>query len=158
MEQLTPPIKRQKGSVLLMSLMVVLVFGFSGFFVMEMATTGMHSSHNEWRSMEVYHAAYGELEAQLEFIENNPDVLGTVMSMGINTPLDLTALFDDANTNRDIVTVATLIFVGETPPPSGFSIGDFRGLMFEINCVATFNDVGARSSQTLRVTHTAPRI
>ncbi|KEI72834.1 hypothetical protein [Endozoicomonas elysicola] len=142
--------KEQAGSFLLIVMIVMIVMIFSGLFVMEMAKLEEVTVSNEQRTVQVYQVAYSELEVQLNFLETNPGLFNTALA-GEQT---LTAI---VNPGGGIQQNVTLRFIGQVPPPAGFSFTNFIGLSFEINSVATLDGTGARSDQTLGVIYVAAR-
>ena len=146
---------KQRGSVILMTMMIMLIFTFSGLFVMEMAILEEKTVSNEQRSMQVYQSAYSELEAQLEFLETNLVILNDA----ITTDQPLTVIVNPlgCSTPGAVCQSAVLRYVGSTPPPAGYSLSDYIGLMYEIDSIATLNSVGARSSQILSFTYVTRR-
>ena len=155
MDHQSLPDKQQKGSVLLTTMMIMLVFIFTGLYVMEMAVLEERTVSNEQRSMQVYQTAYGELEAQLEFLVNNPSILNDALS----GDQALTVIINPTgcSVTGQVCQTATLRYVGQTSPPAGYSVGKYIGLMYEIDSVATLDSISAQSNQTLSFTYVTPR-
>ena len=122
---------------------------------MEMAILEEITVSNEQRNLQVYQTAYSELEAQLEFLEANPTILNDALS----GDQMLTVMTNPAGctTPGQACQTATLRYVGQTPPPAGYSIGKYIGLLFEIDSVATLQNIGAQSNQTLGFTYVTQR-
>ncbi|USE37536.1 PilX N-terminal domain-containing pilus assembly protein [Endozoicomonas sp. SCSIO W0465] len=135
--------KKQRGSFLLIVMIVMMVMTFSGLFVMEMAMLEEVSVGNEQRTIQVYQVAYSELEAQLAELEQNPSMF-TVALSGVQ---NLTPLVNAPGVQQDV----TIRFIGRVAPPPGFSVNNFMGMSFELNSKATIDGTGAKSDQTLGV-------
>ena len=147
--------KKQQGSMLLMTMIILLMFIFSGLFIMETAMLQELTVSNEQRNLQVQKVAFGELVVQLDALESTPDVLSNAIA-GNQT---LTAISNPAGctTAGQVCQTVTLIFLGQTPPPVGYSIAQYIGLSYEINSVATLNETSARSDQTLGFTYVVRR-
>lgn len=146
---------KQSGAIALMTMMMMLAVTFTALFVMEMAILEETTVSNEQRGLQVYQTAYGELEAQLEFLETNPGILNAALT-GDQT---LTSIVNPAacTVPAQACLTVSLSYLGEFPPPPGFSLSKYVGRMFEINSVALLVNVGARSDQTLAFTYVTPR-
>lgn len=143
--------EKQQGSVLLLTLVIMLIFTFAGLMVMEMAILEEIAVSNEQRTLQVYQTAYSEIEAQLLFLKSNPDVMNTAISGDI----PLTSILNPSTCSNpgDICQTVTLRYTGQSAPPAGYSIGSFVGLNFEIDSIAQLNSTGAVSSQTMGFTY-----
>ena len=147
--------KKQEGSLLLMTMMVLLMFVFSGLFVMETAMLEEITVSNEQRHLQVHQVAFGELVAQIDSLESTPNILNNA----ITSDQTLTIISNPAGctTAGEVCQTATLRYAGQTPPPAGYSIGNYVGLSYEIDSIATLDEVSARSSQTVGFTYVVPR-
>ncbi|WP_419835919.1 pilus assembly PilX family protein [Endozoicomonas atrinae] len=144
-----PGRKKQKGSFLLIVMIVMLVMTFSGLFVMEMAMLEEVTVGNEQRTVQVYQVAYSELEAQLAELEGDPSMFSAALS-GVQ---NLTPLVNAPGVQQNV----TIRFIGQVPPPPGFSFNNFIGMSFELNSTATIDVTGARSDQSLGVIYVAAK-
>ena len=106
-----PGRKKQKGSFLLIVMIVMLVMTFSGLFVMEMAMLEEVTVGNEQRTVQVYQVAYSELEAQLAVLEGDPSMFSSALS-GVQ---NLTPLVNAPGVQQNV----TIRFIGQVPPPTG---------------------------------------
>ncbi len=147
--------KKVSGSVLLMTMMILLVFVFAGLLVMEMAILEEITVSNEQRSLQVYQTAYSELEAQIDYLADNPGDLNDAIA----ADQSLTVIINPTgcSTTGAVCQSATLRYIGETAPPAGYSLSKFIGLLFEIDSVATLGSTGAESNQTLGFTFVTSR-
>ena len=143
--------KKQQGSMLLMTMIILVMFVFSGLFIMETAMLQELTVSNEQRSLQVQKVAFGELVAQMGALESTPDVLNNARTSDQNLTIISTPA--GCTTPGQVCQTATLSFVGQSPPPAGYSVGDYIGLAFEINSVATLNETSARSDQTVGFTY-----
>ncbi|WOG26416.1 hypothetical protein [Endozoicomonas sp. 8E] len=136
---------------MLMTMIIMLVMLFSGLFVMEMAIFGEMAVNNEQRGLQVYQVAYSELDGQYQYLINNPAVLQNATAADVN----LTIIQNPTGCSNpaQLCQTATLRYIGEIPPPPGYSLGKYIGLMFEIDSVASLTQTGARSSQTMGFTY-----
>ncbi len=132
---------------MLMTMIIMLVMLFSGLFVMEMAIVEEMAVSNEQRRLQVYQVAYSELDAQYEYLIANSSVL--LDATAANVALTVIQNPTGCSNPTQVCQTATLRYIGEVPPPPGYSLGKFIGLMFEIDSAATLGSTGARSSQTL---------
>ncbi|KEQ15020.1 hypothetical protein [Endozoicomonas numazuensis] len=142
---------RQQGAIMLMTMIIMLVMLFSGLFVMEMAIVEEMAVSNEQRRLQVYQVAYSELDGQYEYLVANSSVL--LDATAADVPLTIIQNPSSCSDPTQVCQTATLRYIGEAPPPPGYSLGKFVGLMFEIDSVATLGTTGARSSQTLGFTY-----
>ncbi len=138
---------RQQGAIMLMTMIIMLVLLFSSLFVMEMAIFEEMAVSNEQKGLQVYQVAYSELDGQYKYLIDNPSVLLDAKASNVS----LTIVQDQTGcpNSTQICQTATLRYIGEVPPPPGYSLGKYMGLMFEIDSVATLLKAGAQSSQTL---------
>ncbi|WP_252176439.1 hypothetical protein [Endozoicomonas sp. 4G] len=136
---------------MLMTMIIMLVMLFSGLFVMEMAIFGEMAVNNEQRGLQAYQVAYSELDGQYQYLINNPGVLMNAKAANVN----LAIIQNPAGCSNlaQFCQTATLRYMGEIPPPPGYSLSKYIGLMFEIDSVATLGQAGARSSQTMGFTY-----
>ena len=136
--------KKQRGSFLLITMIVMLVMVFSGLFVMEMSMLEEITVSNEQRTVEVYQVAYSELESQLTFLEANPINFHNALS-GDQEILNVCGVIGT------ICQTVTLRYISDTAPPAGYAFGKFISRVYELDSVATIAGSGARSSQTLGI-------
>ncbi|MGB1272382.1 MAG: hypothetical protein ACPG5T_09925 [Endozoicomonas sp.] len=141
--------KNQRGSILLMTMIIMLVMVFSGLFVMEMAILEEITVSNEQRTLQVYQTAYSELEAQMDYLEANPNLFNNALSGEQILPIQMYPT--GCTVDNQPCQKAMLRFTGEVPPPAGYGIGKFKGMAFEIDSIAVLESTGARSSQTMSV-------
>jgi hypothetical protein len=59
---------------------------------------------------------------------------------------------DDAYTQT-----VTIAYIGDGPPPTGYSIGIFEGKNFEVSSIAEVADTGSKSDQTQGLNYPAPK-
>ncbi|WP_257280485.1 MULTISPECIES: hypothetical protein [unclassified Endozoicomonas] len=135
---------------MLLTMIIMLVMLFSGLFVMEMAIFGEMAVSNEQKGLQVYQVSYSELDGQYQYLINNSGVLLDAMAADVN--LSIIQNPSGCANPAQVCQTATLRYIGEVPPPPGYSLGKYIGLMFEIDSVATLGQTGARSSQTLGFT------
>lgn len=141
--------KEQRGSILLMTMIIMLVMVFSGLFVMEMAILEEITVSNEQRTLQVYQTAYSELEAQMDYLEANPNLFSNALAGEQTLPIHMHPT--GCTVDNQPCQTATLRFTGEVPPPAGYSVGKFKGMAFEIDSLAVLESTGVRSSQTISV-------
>lgn len=139
---------KQRGSFLLITMIVMLVMVFSGLFVMEMSMLEEITVSNEQRTVEVYQVAYSELESQLTFLEANPINFHNALS-GDQEILNVCGVIGTITIT--ICRTVTLRYISDTAPPAGYAIGKFISRVYELDSVATIAGSGARSSQTLGI-------
>lgn len=141
--------RKENGAFLLITMVTMIAMVLAGLLVMEMAMLGEVTVGNEQRTLEVYQVAYSELEAQLDFLESNADYFHNAMSGNQTLPVQMTP--GGCGNTGQICQSVTLRYLGDGPPPPGYSLGHFISMLYEIDSVATLEGTGARSSQTMGV-------
>ncbi|WP_257286385.1 hypothetical protein [Endozoicomonas sp. SESOKO1] len=141
--------KKQKGSFLLIVMVVMLVMTFTGLLVMEMAMLEEVTVSNEQRVIEVHQVAYSELESQLAFLEANP--LNFHNALAGNQSLAVIGNPGGCSSAGGICQTVTLRYISDGPPPAGYAIGSYISRIFELDSTAKLDGNGATSSQTLGI-------
>lgn len=138
-----------------MTMMIILVFIFSGLQVMEMAILEEVTVSNEQRKMQAYQVAYSELDAQMANLAGQHGVLNDALS----GEQSLTPLLNPATCSSpgDICQTVSLEFKEQTPPPVGYSVSNFMGFLYEIHSSARILGSGAESDQTLSFIYVVDR-
>lgn len=141
--------RKENGAFLLITMVSMIAMVFAGLLAMEMAMLGEVTAGNEQRTLEVYQVAYSELEAQLNFLEGNTEHFLNAKSNNQTLPVQMTP--SGCGNTGQLCQSVTLRYLGNGPPPPGYSLGHFVSMLYEIDSVATLEGTGARSSQTMGV-------
>ena len=139
-------IKRQRGSVLLSTLLVMMALGYAGYYAMETAITGTRLASHEQTRLQAYHYAFNELKAQMQWLESNPNTLTQAQKSSPQSLANIT--FSTCPNTGDACLSSNVSYIGESLPPVGFSVTEFKGWVFELNTKAHLHQIGAASDQT----------
>lgn len=146
---------KQKGAIMLIVTILVAIFIIIGLIVMEIAMLEQATIRNDQRKNEIYQAAYSEIGAQLKYLAINTSHLKNA----ITAVQSLTPILNSGSCTApgEFCQIVNLTFIQETPAPAGYSIGSFKGLLYEINSIASINNSGAKSDQTLSFMFVVPK-
>ena len=143
--------KSQQGSVLLYCIVLLTIMSAVGVLSMQSATIQEKFSRNNFYSLQSYHVGITEQNRQYLTVANDEAVLFTNISAGVNGT-DLDAISSVTNATFD----SNFTYEGESTPPSGYSIGAYKGLLYEMNTESQYANIDAVSSQTLGFKYAAP--
>lgn len=160
---------RQQGAVLMVSLILLLVMTLLGIAAIDLSQLQSQMARNSLLSQYLHQIAYSEIQAQVKALAD-PDYLDSVTTstttleklqhQGLSKDgvgLILTdALSATHNANDDYTQSGAIAFIGNTAPPSGYSLGSYVGKNYEIYIVAESTRTQSTSKQTQGLSRIAP--
>ncbi|MBV1919700.1 MAG: pilus assembly PilX N-terminal domain-containing protein, partial [Pseudomonadales bacterium] len=125
------------------------VISIIGVVSMQSSSLQEKFSRNVFYNVQSFQAAVNEQSQQYSSASSDEDLLLDVLSE------DRT--LDALLTVRHAVMESTISYAGEGLPPSGYSLGKYRGLRFSIDTKSTYENIDAISDQTLGFQYAAPK-
>lgn len=146
--------RNEKGATLLTALVLLTILLLVGVATVDQVSMQTKTSQSAQFSAESYRAALSEIEAQIDDIvpaEGEFDVSSLSASMAIGK--EVCSQSESTGCSIQIVTddfskAVEIEYTGEGAPPSGYSLGEFRGQRFEISSRASANGLNVTSDQS----------
>ena len=137
------------GSVLIICLVLLSVISIIGVVSMQSSSLQAKFSRNIFYNVQSFQAAVNEQTQQYNSASTDEDFLLEVLSEDrvLDAKLDV----------RHALMESSITYVGEGLPPSGYSLGKYRGLKFSIDTKSTYENIDAISDQTLGFQYAAPK-
>lgn len=159
----------QQGAVLMVSLILLLVMTLLGIAAMDLSQLQSQMARNSLLSQHLHQIAFSEIQTQIKALAN-PDYLHSVTTstttlealqyQGLSKDgvgLTLTdSLSATHNTDDSYTRSGAIAFIGNTAPPSGYSLGLYLGKNYEIYIVARSTGTESASKQTQGLNRIAP--
>lgn len=171
-ERKTQSFKREQGVILIVALFLLLAMTLIGVTAVDTSTLQSQMSRNSLTDRTLYQASLSEIQAQieemgyLEYLEritgSNVDILAASHpGVTIDGPgLEITGtndLLTDDDGSDSIVYSGRVVFSGTGPPPSGYTLGLYTGMSYEVNPTASVDGTSAESNQTQGLKRAAPK-
>jgi len=137
------------GSVLIICLALLSVISIIGVVSMQSSSLQEKFSRNVFYNVQSFQAAVNEQTQQYNSASTDEDLLLEVLSED--------RMLDALLSVRHAVMTSTITYGGEGLPPSGYSLGKYRGLKFSIDTKSTYENIDAISDQTLGFQYAAPK-
>ncbi len=137
------------GSVLIICLVLLSVISIIGVVSMQSSSLQERFSRNVFYNVQSFQAAVNEQSQQYNSVSEDEDLLLEVLSEDYTLGAQLAV--------RHAVMESTITYAGEGLPPSGYSLGKYRGLKFSIDTKSTYENIDAISDQTLGFQYAAPK-
>lgn len=142
-------IKQNEGSVLLLCLGIMLILSIIGVASMQSASLQEKFSRNIFYNIQSFQTAVNEQSQQYNDVSEDEDLL-------LDSIDDIQSLNDQLSVEHARME-SSLTYKGEGLPPSGYSLGKYRGLKFDIDTESTYENIDAVSNQTLGFNYAAPK-
>lgn len=168
----TPSYRASQGVVLIVALVLLLALTLIGVSAIDSSSLQSQMSRNSLYARNLYQASLSEIQAQrekmrgterLENIVKSPTQYVATSYEGISFDgpgLDLGAgspnLLETDN-NAAYTYSGYVVFSGEGPPPSGYSLKLYKGMNYEINIITQVTNTTSISNQTQGVKGPAPK-
>ena len=145
----------QRGAVLVVSLLLLLILTLIGVASMETVVMQSQMSRNSQFSHEAFQIALSEIEGQLDSYQIDITPLISTVNSATDTTTLAAADFTMAGEIGNFAQSGQLTHVGEGVA-SGTSWGCCVAYKFELNSTANLAGTGSRSDQTQGFEYTAP--
>lgn len=163
--------RRSQGVILLVSLILLLGMTLVGVSSIDSSSLQSQMSRNTLYARNLYQASLSEIQAQHERlntdngsglgkINNSPTEFNAGAYEGITTTGPGIALteadMETADATDHYSQQTFIVFSGNSPPPSGYSLGIYIGKSYEINAISTVTGTSSVSNQTQGMKRVAP--
>ena len=152
MQRKTPSLQRSQGATLIVALVLLTAMTIIGVAAIDTASLQSNMARNSLYAQNLYQKALSEIQAQYEQLRG-VDYLAKARRVGI-------ALNDsgvETSVSGDPFTQSVEIdFIGDGPPPTGYSLGIYISKNFEIDSVTSVTGTGSVSDQTQGLGYPAP--
>lgn len=176
MQRKTHSYHRSQGVILLVSLILLLAMTLIGVSAIDSGSLQSQMSRNSLNARNLYQKSLSEIQAQHERLNRDSGVeLGRINNSttvfvpnaveGITNTTANDPLHGVAIAETDLITAsaadnydqsALIVFAGNSPPPSGYSLGIYIGKSYEVNTIATVSGTSSTSNQTQGMKRVAP--
>ena len=158
----------QQGAVLMVSLILLLVMTLLGIAAIDSSQLQAQMARNSLLSQRLHQIAFSEIQAQTTALENLDYVHSVTTSttapealqyQGLSSNSMGLTLVDTLSATHDssLYTLsAAIAFIGNTAPPSGYSLNLYVGKNYEIYTVAKSTTTQSASRQTQGLNRIAP--
>jgi type IV pilus assembly protein PilX len=157
----------QQGAVLIVSLVLLLVMTIIGVAAIDSTQLQSQMARNSLFAQNLHQASLSEIQVQdtklkgTAYVEqitiSTTDILATdykcITSNGVGVTYN-TGTSASAGIKYDQSGAVT--FIGNAPPPSGYSLGTYIGKRYEICAISEVPGTSAKSEQTQGLTRVAP--
>ena len=167
-ERKTQSLNRARGVILLVSLVLLLAMTLIGVSAIDSSSLQSQMSRNTLYARNLYQASLSEIQAQhdamsdLDYLETINGSSSTIpnSNLGVTTAGPGIALSDADFITQDTTDPYTqsgfVVFSGTATPPSGYSLGLYIGMEYEINTISTVTNTNTASNQTQGLKRVAP--
>ncbi len=161
--------QNQKGAVLIVSLVLLLVMTLIGVASIDSSQLQSQMARNSLFSQNLHQASLNEIQAQREALKGTDyleevttsqvDIL-TAGHPGITKDSKGIVLTDSSSITHDpddnYTQSGAVAFIGNTAPPSGYSLGLYIGKSYEVYAATVVAGTSSESDQTQGLTRVAP--
>ncbi len=146
--------KGQRGAILIVSLIMLTILTLIGVTSMDDVNLQRNMVRNNQLKIQAFDMAMSEINAQIFNLITDMNF----MVDAINTPggVNVVAALMAAADNPFDQTVS-VSYTGEGRPPSGYSLDDYTGRMFQIDSAALLANTGSTSDQTQGLNYAGPK-
>jgi type II secretory pathway component PulK len=167
-----PHMRSQQGAVLLVGLMVLVMMTL--FAVASMSDVGIQNAMVRNNQLEIlaYNSSMNEINAQVDNINesNDEDILLDALKAGdgLRTLTDGSAVLDAngvevnqadeifSDASGDFTVTAELAYLRDQALVAGYTLGEFRGLVYELDVNSTRTGTSTNSNQVQGLYYIAP--
>lgn len=150
----------QKGSALLISLVILTVLTLIAISSMQNATLEEQMTGNSQQQIELYNASLSELDAQFQTIDTDVTRgVTTTLTDALTNDISLASSVTTQHMANNAITKTTSITYlsdGSGGVRSGYSFNSTKTLPYEITTRSVAAGSGASSNQTIGVAYAAP--
>jgi type IV pilus assembly protein PilX len=167
-ERKTQSYRHSQGVILLVSLILLLAMTLIGVAAIDSSSLQSQMSRNSLFARNLYQASLSEIQAQhremddLDYLESIhgsateiPDTITGITTTGPGLQIaDVGILTRSATDPFD--QSANVVFSGTSSPPSGYSLGLYIGMSYEVNAISEVAGTSSQSDQTQGLKRVAP--
>ncbi|MEE8056241.1 MAG: PilX N-terminal domain-containing pilus assembly protein [Pseudomonadales bacterium] len=172
-ERKTQSYRRSQGVILIVSLVLLLAMTLIGIAAIDTTNQDSKMARNTLCARNVYQISLSEVQAQharlnsddglvLGSINNSTNSFSNLDSIGITVAGPGTYLPDSSTETGDPADPYNqevyIVFSGNQPPPSGYSLGIYIGKGYEVNSMASITNTSCNSNQTQGMKRAAPAV
>ncbi len=164
---------RSQGVILLVSLILLLAMTLIGISAIDTASLQSQMSRNTMFARNLYQCSLSEIQAQHRLLNRDVNELIKINtsdteiqsyseggSKGITTTgPGISKSGSDLETSDNNCAdeqSAAIVFAGNAPPPSGYSLGIYIGKAYEVNSISTVAGTSSQSDQSQGMKRVAP--
>lgn len=171
-ERKTQSYQREQGVILIVALFLLLAMTLIGVTAVDTSSLQSQMSRNSLNDRTLYQASLSEIQAQrqrmndLAYLEringSNVDILAvshpgvTIDGPGIEITGTSDLQTDDDDSDNRLYS-GRVVFSGSGPPPSGYTLGLYTGMSYEVNVTSGIRNTSAESNQTQGLKRAAPK-
>lgn len=139
----------QRGVLLILCAIFMFLISIIAIAAMDMSVVQQKQVRNILFYMQSFQTANHELQQQYEALVEDDGALNEAVSESKS----LAPILDIENATQ----TSSMTYLGSENAPAGYSIGKYSGYLYEINTMATHQNVDAVSDQTLGFKYAAPQ-
>ena len=145
--------RKRRGAVLIISLLVMALMALLGAVGMRTAVSEQNMASNSTHHMEAFQAAESAIESGLV----DPTALGDAISTdSVTNPIVRNYTFNHAANSYAVTSSASISNTG-TGIAEGYSIDEYAAYSFSGQSVGNVTDAGAKSTHTLTAVKIGPK-